>query len=314
VTTTRLLADIGGTNARFARCTASGKIIDHRHWLVSDHADFAAALDAYISGIGDADGICAAAIAAAGPLDHGAIQLTNAAWRIDETEVSARLRGAPTRLMNDLEAVAMALPHLKNDDLIWLSECRAVPAAQSRMIAINIGTGFGAASITSSKNTWITSPSEPGHMSLGAHNDSELGILRTLNGQPPAVEAVLSGPGVASLYATLADRRKPSDTSARTAADVFAVHGEDAIAQETLHYVTVFLGRLAGDLALANGAWGGVYLCGSVAIQWAKVADLCLFRQHFEDKGKMSGRMRETPAALITVDQPAFIGLAHVEM
>lgn len=314
MTGARLLADIGGTNARFACATEDGDLIDHRSWPVAHYASFVDALCAYLDETGGAQRYTAAAIAAAGPVRQGTIKLTNATWRIDAASVSRQLNGAPARLMNDLEAVAMALPYLRQEDLLWLGDGRAVKAERDRMIAVNVGTGFGAATIISSDSGWIACPSEAGHMSLGAQNASELCLLGGSDGQSCTIEDVLSGPGLLRVYAMLDRQTGSFRPRPETPGDAIAQTGDDPVARETLHHVTVLLGRVAGDLTLASAAWGGVYLCGSVAREWARVADLSLFRRHFEDKGKMSSRLRATPTTLIVNENPAFIGLAHARL
>ena len=315
MTGARLLADIGGTNARFACATADGDVIGHRYLSVADYADFGAALGAYLDETGGAGRFGAAAIAAAGPVHQGAIQLTNASWHIDAARVSDRLDGAPTRLMNDLEAVAMALPYLTEHDLLWLGEKRCILSEQARMTAINVGTGFGAATIISHDGNWITCPSEAGHMSLGAQNAAELEVLCGADKRALSIETVLSGNGMPRLYAMLSRHYASSSPLPETPDDVMArVDSDDPVAGEVLRCVTTFLGRVAGDLALATASWGGVYFCGSVAHEWARVTDIRVFRHHFEDKGKMSSKLRETPTALIVNQQPAFIGLAHARI
>ena len=85
------------------------------------------------------------AIAAAGPVDGNAVKLTNNAWIVDGAKISALMNGVPVAVVNDLEAVAAALPHLTPDDLTTLGAIAPVRPERRTMIAVNVGTGFGAA-------------------------------------------------------------------------------------------------------------------------------------------------------------------------
>lgn len=308
----RLLADIGGTNARFARAIGND-IGERRTYAVGDYSDFASVLAAYLAETGGAEGLCAAAVAAAGPLRNDAVVLTNAPWTINGAETSRELGGVPVCLMNDLEAVALALPHLGAQDVCWLGKEGAV-GGRERMLALNVGTGFGAASVMNVKGTWIALASEAGHMSLGARDALELQVLEDPRGRTRTVEEALSGEGLKRLYRASARRAGGATPAIETAADIFARAGDEPVAGAALRQFTVLLGRVAGDLVLAATAWGGVYLCGSVARAWMEVADIGLFRQDFEDREKMAAELAETPSALITRDEPALLGLALVPL
>ena len=120
-----------------------------------------------------------------------------------------------------------------------------------------------------------------------------------------SVEDVLSGSGLVQAYERLSGGR------AQNASDVFAEAArEEGAAYEAVALFTDILGRVAGDLALATCAWGGVYLCGSVATAWAGVADIARFRGEFTRKGPMQARMRKVPTGVIRRDIAALYGLA----
>ena len=91
---------------------------------------------------------------------------------------------------------------------------------------------------------------------------------------------------------------------------MFVEAARNAAAARTVELFTAILGRIAGDLALATCAWGGVYLCGSVATAWAEIADSERFRAQFTPKGPMRARMLKVPTAVIRRDIAALYGLA----
>ena len=307
MSTWRLVADVGGTNARFARA-AGGVIGERRVYAVPEYVTFYDALRRYLSETGGLEGCASGAIGVAGPVDGGYVKLTNAPWIIDAKE-AGRLLGVPTEVVNDLQTVAVGLPHLADTDLTHLGAAR--PKGASRpMLALNVGTGFGAASATPAKGGWVSCGCEPGHMTLGAVDADELSVVEGF----PSVEHLLSGRGVQALYGRLAARSGADENGPRSGAEIFASAGSDPVAAETVHYFSRLLGRVAGDLVLATGAWGGVYLCGSVVQGWEVVADIGEFRASFEAKSVMTDRMRSVYSGVIEMEDISLFGLTHVDV
>lgn len=291
--TRRLIADIGGTNARFACSDPDGSIHDERVHPVAGFATFVEALDAYLSVLDESVKISSAVVAAAGPVDDDVVSLTNNDWQISTAKLKERL-GTTTavRVINDLEAVAHALPYLGNDD-VEFSNCRPSKPGD-RMLAVNVGTGFGAASLIRTPHGWVSCPSEAGHMELGAINSGELELFRQLSDQVVTVENILSGDGVRQL--------------ARLSG---AANGKQQ-GPGSSEITTPILARVSANLALASTAWGGVYFCGSVATAWWREANHSDFRRHFCGSSKMRDRLEKTPVGLIKTAHPAFLGLANL--
>ncbi len=299
----RLVADIGGTNVRFARAGADGTPAQIRSYRVSSYAAFGPALDAYLAE--SPGGSCAgAAIGAAGPVEDGSVKLTNAPWTLSESEISRQLGGERVRIVNDLEAVAHALPHLGTGDIEPIGPI-ASPDARRPMLAVNVGTGFGAASVAPSPHGWMARSSEAGHMSLSAASEDERRALAGIE----TVEELLSGRGVAALYHRLSDGAGQLEAEA-----VMARTKDDRVAARAAAIVGAVLGRVAGDLVLASGAWGGCLLCGSVVSGWAAAGDRGAFRAAFERKGPMTGRMAGVHAGIIRHGNVALLGLARMPL
>jgi glucokinase len=303
----RLVGDVGGSNARFARAF-DNVLSERRTYAVADHPSFYQALGRYLDEIGGPAECHSAAIGVAGPVDGGRVKLTNAAWTIDAKEIAPLLGGAPTEVVNDLQAVALALPFLREQDLAPFGTAIRQSGTKRTMLALNVGTGFGAAAIIPSREGWVACGSEPGHMTLGAADADELGLLE----RDGSVEDLLSGRGVLALYRRIAGRQGAEPQPDQCGSGIFARAGTDPIAAETLRRFTRLLGRVAGDLVLASGAWGGVYLCGSVAQGWAAVGDLNEFRDWFERKTVMTDRMRGVFSGVIKPDDVSLTGLTHL--
>jgi len=271
MSTRRLLADIGGTNARFALADSASALAPDI-MPVAQFDRFEDALEAFLAGHDVAlDDIGSCAVAAAGPVSRGIVNLTNAPWTIDTSALAERLE-CPIRVLNDLEAVACALPVLSDADLAVLRA--GTPPSPMPMIAVNVGTGFGAAVAIPTRGEWNPLPTEPGHMSL--HDG------------PGTVEDVLSGPGLARLR-----KADPDGWRAR---------------------FSTLLGRTTRDLVLATGTWGGVRFCGGVLDAWDEMIDERLFADAFDIDGPMAGRLAQVPLARIVHPYPALVGLLNARI
>lgn len=304
----RLLADIGGTNVRFARALADGSITDPARYRVEDFTGFEAAILRYLHTVAVAGPCMEAAICAAGPVFNGEVRLTNAPWRVSSGEIGRLAGGIPVVLVNDLEAVALALPYLRRDDRRPVGgELR--PADAERMLAVNVGTGFGAALALGSGNELMCVPSEAGHMRLCALEREDAGLLGSTGSR--AVEELLSGRGVLKIYGAHCERLG-AEPAARSVEDIWRLASGDSAARACVGSFTRSLAGVARDLVLATAAWGGVFLCGGVVRGWAPLADVRSFREVFEASGKMKQHLERTPSAVITRDEVALLGLARM--
>jgi glucokinase len=311
MTMLRLVIDVGGTNVRFARAAESGTLAHVEYFETSRFVSFEQALDVYLASTGGLPGLAGAAIAAAGPVDGDRVQLTNGErWLIDGAEISRRLDGLPLALVNDLQAVAAALPHLSGNDVSLLGSAPLSRSDNRTSLAFNVGTGCGAAIVARAGSRWLTFPSEPGHMSLASTSF----LYPELIPSASTIEDVLSGVGVAQLYRRIAAKEGQNAPAALDAAAVFECHARDAIAGMTVAVLSELMGRVAGDIVLATAAWGGVFITGSVATSWARVGDIDAFRRAFELKGAMSERMRTVPSVLIERTDVALFGLAMLDL
>jgi glucokinase len=299
----RLVSDVGGSNVRFARSFGGHGLEQRQSHHLRDFPSFYNALETYLGETGGAAGCIGAAVGIAGPIDGDRAALTNADWVIERQRVEATIGGAPTRLVNDLEAVAPALPFLRDEELAPIGDTPRRPEPR-RMLALNVGTGFGAASILPHAGGWIPCPGEPGHMSLAAVDGEELELIQGAR----CVESLLSGRGVSRIYARLAG----NEALNLSGAEIFSSVATDPVAAETVRRFSLLLGRIAGDLTVASAAWGGVYLCGSVIAGWAKAGGTAFFRAPFEDKGAMTPHMRAAYSGIILRDDITLVGLTYL--
>jgi glucokinase len=308
-----ILADIGGTNVRFATLSPEGTLGHRETWLASLYESPADALDAYARLIGLTHPPRAVAICAAGPLIAGRIDLTNGKWSLTHEGLRKATGTTHTILVNDFTAVARAVPTLQDSDVEQIGGMR--PEPRTTKLVLGPGTGLGVAcAVADGTDGWIANPGEGGHADLACNNDRELAIMFQLMRQFGHVgtERVLSGPGLENLYLAIAALDGKAFRERPMAADIAraARAGSDELAAETVRIFNAMLGSTAGSLALTMGARGGVYIAGGIIRQWGPLFDRKLFRHRFEAKGRMRDYLAPIPCYLITAEDLAFRGLA----
>jgi glucokinase len=296
----RLISDVGGTNVRFARVFDEDNLVERLSYRVARFGSFLDALRSYAGETGGLAGCCGAAIGAAGPVASGSAKLTNISWSIEEAEVAGEI-GAPCIVINDVEAAAYCLPALSISEYAVLGGPPPHVETAHRLLAANIGTGFGAAGLVKTPAGWISSPSEAGHMTLSLPE----GLESRMRPKFKSVEDALSGRGLTNLHAALSE-----DASLIAAADLCARAASDARVSATLGVFADIVGDVLGNLTLALAAWDGVFLFGSVAKGFARAANRGAFRKAFENKGPMKAWMERVPLALVEKEDAALYGLA----
>jgi glucokinase len=318
-----LVADIGGTNARFALATMRGEDIaipPPDIFLTADHASLAAALEAFLDAA-DRPPLSGVAACAAGPVEGAGaaahIAMTNCPWDVS-LETLARVTGIESpRLMNDFAALALSVPALGAEDLHPVgARLDALPRAP--VAILGAGTGLGVSALVFGESHEIPVAGEGGHVDLAPANPREaeiLAFLQSIHGHVSA-ERVLSGPGLVTLYAALAalaGREEPRLTPAEIAARAHAQ--EDARAEEAVRLFCGWLGAVAGDLALTLGARGGIYIGGGIVPGWLSgmpgLFDEDVFRSRFEAKGRFGTWLARIPVFVIRRADAALLGLAR---
>ncbi len=305
-----LLADIGGTNARFALCVNRGAIGPVENITVADFPTPAKAIADYLARHSVTGAVRAGFLGVAGTIKHNRAILTNSGWTIDAGELQKSLGFAAVHLLNDFEALAWALPALDAADLFPLGTQRAEPGAP--MLALGPGTGFGAACLLWRDGKPLAVVGEAGHTTLPVTCEREERVIDHLRRRfdHVSVERVLSGPGMKNLYQALAfiegvevpDR----DAAAITRA---ALDGSCAISRATLDTFCSLLGTVAGNLALTFCAQGGVYIAGGIVPRFSDYFAKSDFRQRFEAKGRYTPYLRDIPTSIIVRPNASFLGL-----
>ena len=201
----RLIADIGGTYARFALETAQGQFSAQASLRCAEHADFLAAVRAYLGTLPATLVIEHAAVATANPVDGDQVRMTNYTWQFSIERVRQQLRLDTLVVVNDFTALAMSLPRLEGRHLRQVGGGQAV--ARSVMGLLGAGTGLGVSGLIPTGDGWVSLGSEGGHTSFAPRDEREIAVLRHAWRQFGHVsfERLLSGPGLALMYRALAE-------------------------------------------------------------------------------------------------------------
>ncbi|MFT7724034.1 MAG: glucokinase [Roseateles sp.] len=318
-----LVADVGGTNARFGTVAGPGAPVeDVRVLPVAAHAGPAAAVRAYLEGQPGRPRPQSAAFALATALDGDRIELTNGAWCFSRAGTQAELGLRTLLCLNDFEAQALSLPRLgAHQRRAWGA---APPAADGLatgavLAVIGPGTGLGVGGVVRAPGRWLALPGEGGHMTLAPADDFESAVLGHARREFPHVSAerFLSGIGLPVLHravaAVLGDGREGGEGAAALPAEQIVARGlagESATCSRTLDVFCAMLGGFAGNVALTLGARGGVFIGGGIVPRLGERFFQSEFRRRFEAKGRFQPFLAGIPTALITDTLAALSGAA----
>ncbi|GGS48534.1 glucokinase [Planobispora rosea] len=305
MTTPWLVADVGGTNARFGLITEAGGQPEAVAVLTGkDHAGLPEAVAAYLAEHAGGVRPGAACIAIAGPIDGDRYRLTNAGW-----SGSVRDLGIPhVELLNDFEALAASLPHLTGGDLVSLGGPEPSHGVKA---VLGPGTGMGVAGLVPAAEGWVPVPGEGGHVTVPVLDERDHEIVRALHAdglRHVVAEHLLSGPGLARIHRGLA-LVNGVDAPPLTPADIVA-RLDDSLCAETVEVFCGMLGSFAGNVALTLGARGGVYLGGGVLPRIVDRVRASDFRRRFEASPALGDYLSAIATTLIVAPQPALTGAA----
>lgn len=310
----RLIADIGGTNARFA-LVIDGKISHDQTLVCAEHKTLVDAIEAYLAGLGaQARSLrpVEAALAIAAPITDDQIRMTNHPWSFSAAAARTKLSLRRLIILNDFTALAMSLRYLPPAELEQIGGLSPKPL--SAIALIGPGTGLGVSGLLPLNGQWFPLQGEGGHSTLAVMNEREQRILEVLHQRYSHVSAerVISGPGMINLYSAICTL-EAQPTEALEPVDITqrGLSGESRICREVLNVFCGLLGTIAGNLALTLGAHGGVYIGGGIIPRLGRFFAGSPFRARFEDKGRYAEYLAPIPAYVIHSAQPAFIGAAR---
>jgi glucokinase len=313
-----LLADIGGTNARFGwLAEGATAVADVQTLPTAGFADPATAAAHYLHGLAARQGERwhaprAGAFAVATAVAGDRVSFTNSGWAFSRAATQRALGLDGLALLNDFEALALALPHLHGTQLLPVGPaCTAAPGAV--MAVIGPGTGLGVGGVVPCGGRWVALPGEGGHASLSAADDFEAALLAAVRREYPHVSAerLLSGIGLPVLHRAVA--AVAGQAVEALSAEQIVERGlarSDALCAQALDSFCALLGSFAGNVALTLGARGGVFIGGGIVPRLGERFASSRFRERFEAKGRFAEYLRAIPTAVITDTLVALRGCA----
>lgn len=311
-----LIADIGGTNARFALAGRDAVGFSSPMTLpCSDFPSSIAAIHHYLELV-SAPSPAAICLAAAGPVIGESVSVTNNHWNLSVDELRSEFGIGLVRLLNDFEAIAWSIPHIEDDCLESVGQVShgALPADSFNVAIIGPGTGLGTGGLCKRDGQLVPVVGEGGHIGFAPKSKIQIELLEVLREkfERVCVERLISGSGIENIYWALnvlgGDKRRHL-----SAPEIFAAaaEGTDPVAADATQLFFEVLGQVAGDIALVLGAHDGVYLAGGIVKRYPEMLHISGFRNAFESKGRHRSMMERIPTRLITYGEPGLLGAAY---
>lgn len=317
----RIVADIGGTNGRFA-IVRDGRIVERREYRTAEFPDLVALVRRYLADAGSADDdVEAACLAVAAPLSDGVARFTNAPWTVSANELQKAMKLARVALINDFAAQAYGLEMLDAADAETIVASMRRPGASATnaaRVVLGPGTGLGCAALVpdvEARGLPVAVTSEGGHMGFAAETDDDQRILAAARSKygHTSWERVCSGPGLALVDAALwsGDATQGVEDGDPSEVVRLALADRSSHAAHSVRQFCGLLGAFAGDLALVFNASGGVYLTGGVLGHLGSAFDADAFMRRFVDKGRYREWLSSLAVMRITADDCALRGCAR---
>lgn len=304
-----LAGDIGGTKTLLALVGHDGVVCERRYpsraW-----GDFPALLRAFLDEAG-AKNIASACFGVAGPVEDNRAKVTYLPWLIDGPALAAAFGIGRVAVVNDFAAAAQGVAALGQDDLFTLQEGR--PQQGAPRLLIGAGTGLGVAALVPEGEGWRTVGGEGGHIGFSPADADQLAVWRHLAhpGGRVTAENVISGPGLAAIYASL-DKVSPGGTAITDPAAIAAAAATEPRARRALDIFIAAYGAFAGDLALLFMARGGVYLGGGIAPKILPSLQEGGFVRAFRQRGAHAGLMADFPIRVVTDERLGLLGALSI--
>jgi glucokinase len=305
----RLLADIGGTNARFALEHGPGRITDAAALACAGHPRFVDAVRAYLRHH-PAVHVRHAVIAIANPVEGDVVRMTNHHWVFSIEEARRDLALDTLLVVNDFAALAMSVPGLAEAEVVQVGGGLARPGGVIGVLGA--GTGLGVAGLVPAAGGWTVLPSEGGHVAFSPADEREQAILSFCWQRYPHVSAerLISGPGLALIHEALSSLRGAADCPLSPALVLERGLAGEPLCLETLEVFCGMLGTMAANLAVTLSARGGIYIGGGVVPRLGSWFAGSPFRARFEHKGRFSSFTAQIPCFVIHAPTPALAGAA----
>ena len=306
-----IVADVGGTNARFAWCSTSEEEVvmqDRRNYACADFKGIAEAFQHYCADVGVVSDRFSAALAC--PCEHDQISLTNNHWAFSRSALVAQLQLQELRTINDFTAQALAVPLLNDQQRYVLHAGEKVRAP---ILIMGPGTGLGVGALVPAAEGWVPVVTEGGHVTASAVDARDVAIINILRQRfgHVSAERLISGPGIVNLYQAemqLAGR-EPEALSAAQISELALKQGDEVCVAVLQRFCRVF-GGVVGDAVMSLGARGGIVIAGGIVPRMLEFVQQSEFLPRLHDKGRFSQYLRNIPITVMISGDPGLLGSA----
>ncbi|WP_116964387.1 glucokinase [Fastidiosibacter lacustris] len=313
-----LSGDVGGTNTRLQiteHQSKKAKIIFAKKYLAAEFKSLSAIIEQFLAeATFDRSKIQAVCIAVAGPVKNGAIEFTNLPWGLTENELAEVLclDKSKVRLINDFTSIGYGLDSVEKNNLICLQKAEIDPDAPIAMVGA--GTGIGMGIVTKHNGQTLVYPSEGGHQDFAPVDDEQIGLFQFLKKRlhRVSIERICCGPGLINIYKyVVANPLYNQPESPELKRDMhkgidhaqlitqYALEKGDPMALRAVDIFIRVYGAVAGDMALVTLPKGGLYIVGGIAPKIITQMQDGRFMKTFQDKGRLSGLMKEIPIFVV---------------
>jgi glucokinase len=308
-----LLADVGGTNVRFAIADVAAsqplRADSVRRYRVVECATFAEAARTYLASmqLRPRRGV----FAVAGPVSGDEVRMTNHPWVMSRSALLEELGFDGLRIVNDFVAMShclLLLGHGDTDVIGPIDPPRIDVSKRQTFAIVGPGTGLGVGSLIVDAGRFVSLPAEGGHVGFAPGDEVEIEVLRRLLPRFGRVSAerVLCGSGIVNLHRAL----HPDAGEGWTPERITAEAESDPACSATIERFCAMLGSFAGDFALAYGAWDGVWLAGGLTPKLLRRLQAGAFRERFDDKGRYRRVLEKVPTTAIVHPDAGLLGAA----
>lgn len=295
--------DLGGTKTLLALaevCDGRLTIVRQQRFASQDYPSFDTLFEEFLA---DRPPISAACFGVAGPTDGHTAQLTYLPWQLSARALEQQFGIASVALINDFAAAAQGLPLVGQQDILTLLPGDA--QEQAPRVILGAGTGLGVAGLVWQDGRYRVIPGEGGHFGFAPQTAEQGELWRWLldrHGRV-TVEDVVSGPGLAKIYAFLSGKMLSPETVGES-----ALNGSDPLGQAALQLWMACYGAFAGDLAMQWLARGGVYLAGGLAAKLLPHVDTGPLTQAFLAKREHAGLVGKMPLRIVMEEELGLLG------
>jgi glucokinase len=319
-----LAGDIGGTKTLlglFDALPARPRPVLVRSFTTLDYVDLQTMITGFLQTPEAAEAratrptIESASFGVAGPVVDGTVKVTNVPWFVDARRVAASLGIARVMLLNDLEALAYAVPVLRESETLALQDGEALRGGNIGLIAA--GTGLGEALLHNIDGRFVPSASEGGHADFAARTEREIAIARDLTNRygRADVEHVVSGRGLVNIH-RVSHQRPCTATVDLDSHDAPAAISAAALehrcpgCEETLDVFVEAYGAEAGNLALRSVSTGGLFVGGGIAPKILPALTTGVFMRAFRAKPPLDPMLSAMPVRVILNPESGLLGAA----